>query len=150
MLIKRLQYRYDAVGNKVGMTDADGGLFTYTYDVMRRLTGVINPLGERTTYTYDLNGRRTSAQLSNGTRTSYSYDQGSRVQQIHTLKSNNSTVAKFDYACDDNGRRTSPGSSPPTRECQAQHSFPISVSDSREEHVHLTFTDRQTSRSGSA
>ncbi|MFO1007746.1 MAG: RHS repeat-associated core domain-containing protein [Planctomycetaceae bacterium] len=107
MVAKRLQYRYDAVGNKVGMTDADGGLFTYTYDVMRRLTGVINPLGERTTYTYDLNGRRTSAQLSNGTRTSYSYDQGSRVHQIHTLKSNNSTVAKFDYAYDNNGRRTS-------------------------------------------
>ncbi|MFO1007747.1 MAG: hypothetical protein U0929_17420 [Planctomycetaceae bacterium] len=107
MLTKRLQYRYDAVGNKVGMTDADGGVFTYAYDVMRRLTGVINPLGERTTYTYDLNGRRTSAQLSNGTRTSYSYDQGSRVQQIHTLKSNNSTVAKFDYAYDNNGRRTS-------------------------------------------
>ena len=81
--------------------------FTYTYDVMRRLTGVINPLGERTTYTYDLNGRRTSVQLANGMRTSYSYDQGSRVQQIHTLKSNNSTVAKFDYAYDDNGRRTS-------------------------------------------
>ena len=88
-------------------SDADGGLFTYTYDVMRRLTGVINPLGERTTYVYDLNGRRTSAQLANGTRTSYSYDQGSQVQQIHTLKSNNSTVAKFDYAYDDNGRRTS-------------------------------------------
>ncbi|MFO1007743.1 MAG: RHS repeat-associated core domain-containing protein [Planctomycetaceae bacterium] len=107
MVTKRLQYRYDAMGNKVGMTDADGGLFTYTYDVMRRLTGVINPLGERTTYTYDLNGRRTSAQLANGTRTSYWYDQGSRVQQIHTLKSNNSTVAKFDYAYDNNGRRTS-------------------------------------------
>jgi len=107
MVTKRLQYRYDAVGNKVGMTDADGGLFTYTYDVMRRLTGVVNPLGERTTYTYDLNGRRTSVQQANGTRTSYSYDQGSRVQQIHTLKSNNSTVAKFDYAYDDNGRRTS-------------------------------------------
>ncbi|MFO1007750.1 MAG: hypothetical protein U0929_17435 [Planctomycetaceae bacterium] len=29
------------------------------------------------------------------------------MHQIHTLKSNNSTVAKFDYAYDNNGRRTS-------------------------------------------
>ena len=58
MVTKRVQYRYDSVRNKIGMTDADGGLHTYTYDVMRRLTGVINPLGERTTHAYDLNGRR--------------------------------------------------------------------------------------------
>ena len=107
MITKRVQYRYDSVRNKIGMTDADGGLHTYTYDVMRRLTGVINPLGERTTYAYDLNGRRTSVQLANGTRTSYVYDLGSRVQQVHTLKSDDSTVSKFEYAYDGNGRRTS-------------------------------------------
>ena len=107
MITKRVQYRYDSVRNKIGMTDADGGLHTYTYDVMRRLTGVINPLGERTTYAYDLNGRRTSVQLANGTRTSYVYDVASRVQSVHTLKSDDSTVSKFEYAYDGNGRRTS-------------------------------------------
>ena len=107
MITKRVQYRYDSVRNKIGMTDADGGLHTYTYDVMRRLTGVINPLGERTTYAYDLNGRRTSVQLANGTRTSYVYDLGSRVQMAHTLKSDDSTVSKFEYEYDGNGRRTS-------------------------------------------
>ena len=106
-ITKRIQYRYDSVRNKIGMTDPDGGLHTYTYDVMRRLTGVINPLGERTTYTYDLNGRRTSVQLANGTRTSYVYDLGSRVQSVHTLKSDDSTVSKFEYEYDGNGRRTS-------------------------------------------
>ena len=107
MITKRVQYRYDSVRNKIGMTDADGGLHTYTYDVMRRLTGVINPLGERTTYAYDLNGRRTSVQLANGTRTSYVYDVASRVQSVHTLKSDDSTVSKFEYEYDGNGRRTS-------------------------------------------
>ncbi len=68
---------------------------------------MINPLGERTTYAYDLNGRRTSVQLANGTRTSYVYDLGSRVQQVHTLKSDDSTVSKFEYEYDGNGRRTS-------------------------------------------
>ena len=106
-ITKRVQYRYDSVRNKIGMTDPDGGLFTYTYDVMRRLAGVINPLGERTTYAYDLNGRRTSVQLANGTRTSYVYDVASRVQSVHTLKSDDSTVSKFEYAYDGNGRRTS-------------------------------------------
>ncbi len=107
MITKRVQYRYDSVRNKIGMTDADGGLHTYTYDVMRRLTGVINPQGERTTYAYDLNGRRTSVQLANGTRTSYVYDVASRVQSVHTLKSDDSTVSKFEYEYDGNGRRTS-------------------------------------------
>ena len=107
MITKRVQYRYDSVRNKIGMTDADGGLHTYTYDVMRRLTGVINPLGERTTYAYDLNGRRTSVQLANGTRTSYVYDVASRVQMVQTLKSDDSTVSKFEYEYDGNGRRTS-------------------------------------------
>ena len=107
MITKRVQYRYDSVRNKIGMTDADGGLHTYTYDVMRRLAGVINPLGERTTYAYDLNGRRTSVQLANGTRTSYVYDVASRVQMVHTLKSDDSTVSKFEYEYDGNGRRTS-------------------------------------------
>ena len=37
-ITKRVQYRYDSVRNKIGMTDADGGLHTYTYDVMRRLS----------------------------------------------------------------------------------------------------------------
>ncbi len=106
-ITKRVQYRYDSVRNKIGMTDADGGLHTYTYDVMRRLTGVINPLGERTTYAYDVASRRTSVQLANGTRTSYVYDLGSRVQMVHTLKSDDSTVSKFEYEYDGNGRRTS-------------------------------------------
>ena len=107
MVTKRLQYRYDAVGNKVGMTDADGGLFTYTYDLMRRLTGVINPQGGRTTYTYDSNGRRATALLGSESRISYTYDVCSRIQQIHARKSDGRTIGKFDYAYDDNGRRTS-------------------------------------------
>jgi YD repeat-containing protein len=28
---KRIQYRFDSVGNRVGMTDPDGGRFTYAY-----------------------------------------------------------------------------------------------------------------------
>ena len=44
MITKRVQYRYDSVRNKIGVTDADGGLHTYMYDLDRRLTGVINPL----------------------------------------------------------------------------------------------------------
>ncbi len=107
MITKRVQYRYDSVRNKIGMTDADGGLHTYTYDLDRRLTGVINPLGERTTYAYDVASRRTSVQLANGTRTSYVYDVMSRVQSVHTLKSDDSTVSKFEYEYDGNGRRTS-------------------------------------------
>ena len=76
MFSKRLQYRYDAARNRVGMTDPDGGRFTYAYDVLNKLSEMVNPQGERTTYAYDAAGRRTSVQLGNGTRTSGGKERG--------------------------------------------------------------------------
>ncbi len=64
---KRIQYRYDALGNRVGMTAPDGGRFTYAYDSPGRISHLVNPQGERTSYAYDPGGRRTVKKLANAT-----------------------------------------------------------------------------------
>ncbi|MEZ6056463.1 MAG: hypothetical protein R3C01_07140 [Planctomycetaceae bacterium] len=107
MFTKRLQYRYNALGNRVGMTELGGGRVTYGYDEMNRLALVVNPQGERTSYVYDAAGRRTLKQLANGSRTAYSYDAASQTTQVESLKSDDSTIVSFQYGYDDAGNRTS-------------------------------------------
>jgi RHS repeat-associated protein len=103
---KRLTYRYDAVGNRVGLTDPDGGRFTYAYDTVNRIRLVVNPQGERTSYSYDVAGRRTLKRLANGTRCSFSYDAASRLTKLWNLRNNGTVLSSFDYAYDNGGNRT--------------------------------------------
>ena len=104
--IKRIQYRYDSVGNRIGMTDPDGGRFTYVYDSVNRIKEVVNPQGERTTYDYDPGGRRTVKKLANGTRASFSYDAASNLTRLANLKSDGTTISSFDYDYNKVGNRT--------------------------------------------
>jgi len=103
---KRAQYSYDAVGNRIGMVDPDGGRITYAYDSMGRTTSVVNPQGERTSYSYDANGRQTLKQLANGTRASFTYDDASQLTVLGNLKSDGSVISQFDYSYDKAGNRT--------------------------------------------
>jgi RHS repeat-associated protein len=100
-----ISYRYDAVGNRVGMTDPQGGRFTYSYDFMSRLTALQNPQGERTSYIYDAGGRRTGVVNANCTRTSTVYDNLSRVTQVVNQKSDGTVLSSFGYAYDLSGNR---------------------------------------------
>ncbi len=104
--IKRVQYRYDSVGNRVGMTDPDGGRFTYAYDSVNRISHMVNPQGDRTTYAYDPAGRRTVKKLANGTRASFSYDAAGNLTRLANLKSDGTTISSFDYDYDKVGNRT--------------------------------------------
>ncbi|MCA8990770.1 MAG: RHS repeat-associated core domain-containing protein [Planctomycetaceae bacterium] len=104
---KRVQYRYDSVGNRSLMIDPDGGRTTYAYDALSRLTSLVNPQGERTTYAYDAAGRRTVKKLANGTRASFTYDAASRLTTLANLKSDNTVISKFDYQYDAVGNRKS-------------------------------------------
>ncbi len=97
---KRIQYRYDAVGNRSLMIDPDGGRTTYSYDSLKRIKSLINPQGERTSYSYDADGRRTVKKLANGTRASFTYDDASNVTTLANLKSDHSVISKFDYKYD--------------------------------------------------
>jgi len=103
---KRVQYSYDAVGNRIGMVDPDGGRFTYAYDNVGRTTSVVNPQGERTSYSYDANGRQTLKQLANGTRASFTYDDANQLTVLGNLKSDGTVISQFDYSYDKAGNRT--------------------------------------------
>jgi YD repeat-containing protein len=103
---KAMQYHYDSVGNRSGLTDPDGGRFTYAYDSVRRITHLENPQNERTSYAYDAAGRRTLKQLANGTRGSFSYDDASNLTRLANLKSDGTTISAFDYGYDKTGNRT--------------------------------------------
>jgi YD repeat-containing protein len=39
---KTIQYHYDSVGNRTGLTDPDGGRFTHAYDSLNRRAGAPN------------------------------------------------------------------------------------------------------------
>jgi YD repeat-containing protein len=105
--IKRIRYRYDKRGKRIGMTDPDGGRFTYAYDSVNRITHLQNPQGERTTYGYDSAGRRSVKKLANGTRASFIYDAAGNLTTLANLKSDNTVISSFDYAYDRMGNRTS-------------------------------------------
>ncbi|REJ91913.1 MAG: RHS repeat protein [Planctomycetota bacterium] len=105
-LKKTISYRYDAVRNRVGMTDPDGARFTYSYDSVNRITEVVNPQGDRTTYGYDPAGRRTVKKLANGTRASFSYDAAGNLTRLANLKSDGTTISSFNYDYDKVGNRT--------------------------------------------
>ena len=71
---KALTNTLDAVGNRVGMVDGDGGLATYSWDASSGLTGIVNPYAEITTITLDALDREQKKTLGNGMIVSQFYD----------------------------------------------------------------------------
>jgi len=57
------QYQYDANGNRVAVTDADGHTTQTTFDKDNRAVLVQDPNGIQTVYTYDSRSNRTSVQI---------------------------------------------------------------------------------------
>jgi YD repeat-containing protein len=92
-------YSYDGVGNKLSMTEEDGGVTRYSYDAANRLTGVIYPeriLPKVVNYTYDPAGNRIKTVEDDRIITSR-YNEANQL-----LQSGNTS-----YSYDDNGNRIS-------------------------------------------
>ena len=53
----RLRFDFDADGNLVAATDADGNVARLERDAAGLVTASISPLGRRTTFAYDAHGR---------------------------------------------------------------------------------------------
>jgi len=75
-------YTYDAVGNMISMTDANGHTTNYAYDPLNRPISIIDPLGYTTSNTYDAVGNTVSLTDANGKTTSYRYDGLNRLIEI--------------------------------------------------------------------
>ncbi|MCB9298298.1 MAG: RHS repeat protein [Lewinellaceae bacterium] len=102
---KYIFYEYDNAGNRITMTDPDGGLFRYEYDANNRLTRITNPDGAVTTFTYDGGGRLTRQDNHNGTYTQYQYDIADRLLSLENRASDGSILSSYAYTHDNNGNR---------------------------------------------
>ena len=76
-----MAYSYDAVGNRLTMTDIRG-VTNYTYDPLNRVLSVTTPGGSPIVYAYDGVGNRTVLQYPDGKTADYAYDALNRLAQV--------------------------------------------------------------------
>ncbi len=97
------RYAYDALGNRIVITNALGYTSTHTtYDALGRPITVKDALGHETHTRYNALGYRTVVTDANGTITYYSYDGLNRLTTVY-YESDGATVA---YEYDAVGNRT--------------------------------------------
>lgn len=70
----RIEYTYNAVGNRTHVKDANGNVTEFQYDALNRLTRKIDPLGNTWIYSYDLAGNMVSRTDGNGKTTAFAYN----------------------------------------------------------------------------
>jgi RHS repeat-associated protein len=104
---KSIHYTYDEAGNRISMTDPDGGVTTYAYDKANRLINLTNPLGQTTTYTYDSIGRQIRKDYHNGVYTIYNYDEANRLLSLTNKNSSGGVLSNYTYEYDAAGNRIS-------------------------------------------
>ncbi|WP_369928419.1 RHS repeat-associated core domain-containing protein [Xanthomonas sp. NCPPB 2632] len=90
---------YDAVGNVVQTTDADGVVLKYTFDDASRLTDITDGAGNRVHYTLDAAGNRTKEETfdsAGNLKRSVSRTFNSLSQLLTVVDALNRTVLAFD------------------------------------------------------
>ncbi|WP_354513377.1 MULTISPECIES: RHS repeat-associated core domain-containing protein [unclassified Luteibacter] len=90
---------YDAVGNVVQTTDADGVVLKYTFDDASRLTDITDGAGNRVHYTLDAAGNRTKEETfdsAGSLKRSVSRTFNSLSQLLTVVDALNRTVLAFD------------------------------------------------------
>jgi len=78
----RIEYTYNAVGNRTQVKDANGHVTEFQYDALNRVTEKLDPLGHTWQYIYDLAGRLTVQVDGNNKTTTYSYDNAGHLTGI--------------------------------------------------------------------
>jgi RHS repeat-associated protein len=94
-------YGYDAVGNRIAVTDTLGHVTRYEYDALNRLVAVTDPLSGTTRYGYDALGRQAVITDATGVATHFAYDALGRL--IETCDALGNCT---DYGYDGLGNRT--------------------------------------------
>ena len=77
----RQAYEYDAVGNRLKVTDARGFATNYVYDALNRNIKIIDPLAFQTRFEYDGVGNRITIVDARGGIQRLTYDAGNRYIQ---------------------------------------------------------------------
>ena len=87
-------YGYDALGNRLAMTDSIGSA-EYLYDALGRVTSVKDSAGQTVTYTYDERGNVTAIGYPDGTAVTYEYDLNNNLTKV-TDRNGESTTYEYD------------------------------------------------------
>lgn len=88
-------YTYDAVGNRIKITDGRGKETTFTYDTLYRLETETDAEGHETQYTYDAANRKVTLTDANEHSTQFDYDALDRLETIQYLY--DATQVEFEY-----------------------------------------------------
>ncbi len=101
-----LEWDYDAVGNRSGMTYPDGRAIGMTYDAADRLDVLTDAQGRAHHWDYDPLGYITAQVNPNNTRTDYDYDAASRLTGLRNTGPGGAIIAAYAYTLDAVGNRT--------------------------------------------
>lgn len=90
-----LSYTPDEAGNRIQMTDPDGGIAAYHYDEGERHLNIQNPFSEETSFQYDELGREKVKQLANGVTITREWDEIGRNKSL-IYQYGETLIAKFE------------------------------------------------------
>src|SRR5262249_8380580 len=96
------RYAYDAVGNRISVTYANGHTVTQIFDRNNMLIGTIDPaanasLTRNTTFKYDILGNRTEMTDAEGRKTTYTFDARRQLVDVATPQVLNGAEALVSY-----------------------------------------------------
>lgn len=102
-----LNYSYDPLGSRTGLSVTSVVDITYGYDTRNRLAEITGN-GKTTRFGYDAAGQRTNAIWPNGTFATYAYDNSAQLLSLVHGRANppGEPLASFSYAYDLSGNRT--------------------------------------------
>ena len=100
-----VQYDYDLVGNRTGLTYPDSKHVTYVYDGDNRMVAVLDWDSGTTTYEYDPAGRLITTTLPNGVQMVSIYDDANRLVELTHTAADSTLIASFSYELDGVGNR---------------------------------------------
>jgi len=106
-------YTYDAAGNRLTMTDPEGGITHYTYDTLNRLSNLEDFQSNNYGFGYDVLSRRTSLTRPNSVNTTYAYDDLSHLLSV-LHKNGGTTLDGAAYTYDYAGNRVTKTEQPAT------------------------------------
>ncbi|MCY9528238.1 DUF6531 domain-containing protein [Paenibacillus alvei] len=103
---KLLEYRYDAGGNMIGLTDAAGRRIEYRYDKIGRIQEVVQGEECLAQYRYGEGNRIALILYGSGVGVEYGYDRDGQVKSLRATSPDGDQLLNYEYSYDGNGNQT--------------------------------------------